>query len=278
MGSSRLSEALRHLAGGLQAVAINREENSRIEGQRQFQREIQESSQQFQQRMQELQMAHGETMLTKQQDFSRSEREAGQLFDMEKFKMEQGAVNARHAQSMSAQWAQIKQSAANMQDQIKDRNLQRQLKVYEVGVTTAAGQYEKVLDAMNKEAAELAKNPMLTIDPKKMQAARQELSQRYAPQIEEAAGKVQENMDAYSSAVGIDKSGFDVSTSVDSTAQMSGDGAVNRDKVAQAVDAARAQLGGAIPNEANLISGFMKAGLTRAEAVNAARQLRSAPR
>lgn len=277
MGDSRISNALKALAGGLQTIGAARREDEQIEGQRNFQKGMQESNQAFQQRLSEMQMAHQDTTLEKTQAFQSEQGDKDRLFRKEMFAAEQGAANARHAQSMAATWAGIKSAAAARTDAIEDRNLQRQLKVYEIGVTQAAGQYEKLTESMQKEMAEIAKNPMVSLDPKKMAAAKSEVEQRYAPQLTEASDKIKEGMKEYSAAVGI--SGFDVSVAVDSSAGAgqpaagAGGAAVDRDRVMQAVELARQSLGSATMDTNELTERFKRGGLSPAEAMLAARQM-----
>jgi len=287
MGDSRISNALRDLAGGLQNIAAFRADQQQKDESRKFQQAMQESSQAFSARMQEISMQHSETMLGKQQDFNAGESDKdrafrGEMFDKEQgarmkmFGMEQGAINARHAQSLGAQFEQLKQQASQVEDAKKDRDLQRQLKVYELGVSQASGQHSSLLDQMNKEMGEIAKNPMLAVDPKKLAAAKQEVSSRYAPQLQEATGKIEENIKKYAGAVGIpDFSGVTGNKDNPETKASGGMPGMDRDKVSQAVQAAQTQIGGgAMPSEQALVNGFMGKGLTRPEAIAAARQMK----
>ena len=294
----RLSNALKALGAGLTTIAAYRGAQEEKEGERAFQREMRDGQQAFQTRMMELQQAQAEKMMDKGQEFNAADREDKQLFDMELFN-KKTAIEERHfAQEMAARWAQIRASAANAgggSNAAGERQLTRQLGVYELQVKTAAGEYEGVQKAMNEEVKALADDKMLALRPEQMKAARKEIMDRYQPQLADAKTKINEGMSLYSEAVGIkakpDFSNVQSGSKEPEARRPAGDApspmaggmaatasAINEDRVTQAVRAARSQLGSSLtpatmPSELNLVAGFEKAGLTRAEAVKAARQL-----
>lgn len=284
MGSSRLSNALMALGEGLDVMAQGRFRTEERESDRAFQREMLASREALEQRMLELRQSHEVSMMDKQQTFVAGQTDKEMGFKREMFESEQAAVNARHAAGLAAEWARIRQAAASqassnaradaqLKDAKEDRDLQRQLKVYEIQVQQGQNQYNGVLEAMQKELAEAAKNPMLAADStgKKKEAERARIEAQYAPMLKEAKDEMQNGISRYSSAVGIKADFSGVESSVDSVEPTG-----MRDKVTAMSDAAMAQIGsGPVPPEQNLIAGFMKQGATRTEALAAARNVRS---
>lgn len=266
----RLSNALKVLAGGLEKIAVFRAADEEREEARAFQERLIGIQQQHSEKMLENQQAHGEAMLTKQQEFNAAQAGEDRLFRIEMFDRENAAQERRFAQQMAATWASIRQSGANAaaarEDAAEERNLSRQLKVYEFGVNQASTEYQGAVEQMQKEMAEVAKNPMISIDPEKMQAAKLEITERYRPILTEAKEKITENMKGYAEAVGMpQKADF-------SDVQSGSDRAI----ITRAVAATKAQLGNSPPPpEANLIAGYKRSGLSDQQARAAARMFLS---
>lgn len=293
----RLSNALKALGSGLMTIAAYRGAKEEREGEQAFQREMRDSQNSFQTRLLELQQAHGEKMMDKGQEFNVSDREDRQLFDMDLFN-KKVAIEERHfAQEMAARWASIRASAASAGgggNAANERQLTRQLGVYEMQIKNAAGEYEGLQKMMNEEIKAVSEDKMLALRPEQLKAAKAAVLERYQPQLKEAKAKIDEGMTTYASAVGLppkEKSGAmsGVITGSSDPVPTKGRGgagggmpapaaAIDEDRIASAVSAARTQLGssltpGTMPSEANLVAGFEKAGLSRAEAIRAARQL-----
>lgn len=286
MGSQRISDMLKSLSGGLSVLAGAARQDEVLEGERNFQRERDDARNAFAERIQQLRMEHDDSQLASQQAFASGESEKdrafkGEMFDKEQgarmkmFQMEQGAINARAQAGLAAEWARIKQAGAQLASAAEDRKLERQLKVYEVQVNQGQSKYNSVMESMQKEIENLSKNNMLMADStgKKMDAARAKITEQYAPLLSEARADMTSAIDGYSKAVGL-KADF---SDVHGTPGLEGtEPAMRSDRITAAVEATKAKIGsGPMPPEANLIAGYMKIGMTRAEAMATARRVRS---
>lgn len=290
MASNRLSNALSALGEGLSTIAKYRGAKEEIAEQRAHEDKVRASQNAFQERLLGLGQAHSEKMLGKQQEFSRSEREAGQLFEMDKFNAQMAQSERHFAAEMSARWAGIKQAGASQADARSDRDLSRKLKVFELGMSTAASQYESTIKQMQEEMGALAKDPMLKMDPKQLQAAQEEVRERYSGQLREHESAIDENMGGYAELVGMGKGKVDIGpmqfSEVESGSQSSApasasggqagsSGGVDRTKVAEAVENARSQLGAAANYpDSKLKAAFIASGLNDQEAALAVRQMK----
>lgn len=305
---NRLSNALSVLGHGLSTIAQVRGLREEREEERAYQDKVRASQNAFQERLTNLGMQHDRTMMKEGQAFQTSERESTQLFEMKKFNAELAAQEARHAEEMAARWAGIKQSAANAaaaradsknarEDAKAQMRTERQLKVYEMGMTTAAGQYQATVEAMQKELETLAKDDMLKLNPGALKEAENAVRERYSGQLKEARAEMDDNMASYADMVGVGEgkvkigpmtpvagseggAGEAQSPPLASPSPNVGSGAqsVDREKVDMAVAAATNQIGASgsnMPSESQMRERFVAAGLNEQEAKLAARKLLS---
>lgn len=288
---NRLSNALAVLGQGLSTIAQVRGLREERAEERAYQDKVLASQQAFQERLTQLGMQHDRSMMKEGQQFQSSERQASQLFEMEKFNKQMAAEERRHAAEMSARWASIKESAAARSqarsDAKSDARLSRQLKVYELGMTTAANQYQATAEAMQDELATLAKDDMLKLDQNALQAAQQAVRERYSGQLQEARAAIDDNMASYADSVGVGKGKVTIgpmtpaggaspepAAAPQSPNTGGGGGQVDREKVAAAVEQARDSLGADFQaSPAKLEQAFIAYGLNDQEAKLAARQM-----
>lgn len=295
---NQLSNALARLGEGLSTIAMYRAGKEEKQEERAYQQQMMEGQRAFQERLLDLQQAQGEKMFSMEREFRTAEREDKQKFDIDMFEKTSAIQKDQFAQEMAARWAGIRAqaaAAARSGSGANERQLTRQLGVYEKQIELAAGEYSGVREAMNEELKELGKDKMLSMRPKQMQAAKDAVMSRYTPQLQEIKSKIDKGMETYASAVGIEpKADFSaVSARSSSTAHDGGQAqpgmsggmaatgtAMNEERITQAVEAAMPQLRlGTLPPERDLVAGFIKAGLSKAEAVKAARMAqRQAPR
>lgn len=294
MGSSRVSNALAALSDGLTKIANYRGAKEEKAEERAYQNERDESNRVFQTTLAERGYKHSSDMADKTMAHSSAEAKLGRehaeiMFD----KQEQGQ-NARHAQSLGVQMAGIRAAAARAAKQDGNDHLKEKLRVHELTVATANGQYNATIEAMNKEIAAIDKDEMIRGEAKKT-AAKERVTAQYKPLFEEQRKAIDAGMDEMKYELGmkadfrqssaeVDTTGKKVdgpaspASTVDATGPTGNAGSVGADKIDQAVEAMLAQLSNVgnigMPTEQALVNGFMESGMPRADAVVAARKVR----
>lgn len=303
MGSKRAYDALMALSGGLQTVANYRGAKQEKEEERAYQKERDEANQRFSMTMAEKQMAHSssENQLTREHQSSESELSRKQA--MEIYRMQEGAATARHNSSMAASARQFAAAEKRAIAAEGRQAVQDKLRIHELGFTSAAGQYNAVVKAQEEALAEIDKNERLTRQADK-DAAKAAIKQQYEIPLAKARTQMDASFGKMEVAVGLKKEpagkvevgpmqfgdptepGAAAAPSAGGAAGVGqagapgggapGEGPVNSAKVDAAVNAALAQLrasGEAPPSEKTLAAGFFESGMSRQDAVMAARKV-----
>lgn len=201
MSNNRLRNALQALSGGLTTIAQYRGMKEEKAEEREFQTETLERQQAFQERLAGKQMDHQSALQEKGFEHQSAEGEKDRLFRTDIAKMEMDSAERRHAQSMSAQYAGLRQQAEQFAAGREDKGLDRQLKVYEMGVEGAADQYTQLVKAMQGEMTAVAKDTMI-IGEERKKAAADAIRESYAPQLAAAREEIDNNMRGYAEVVG----------------------------------------------------------------------------
>lgn len=284
MSNNRLRAALQALSGGLTTIASYRAHQDEKAEERAFQTETQERQQAFQERLVGKQMEHQSMEADKTRQHASAEGEKDRLFRMDLSKMEMESAERRHAQSMSVQYASLKQQAEQFTASREDKGLDRQLKVHEMQVENAADQYTQLIKAMQEELKALSGDMMLSVNAEQRKAAEDAVRARYAPELAAAREEIDAGMRGYAGTVGVElpskaeppgatSGGGEDSAPATDSVPSSGEQEVNGEKVRRAVAAYLREMPAAAKVEpARLKQAFIEYGLNEAEAAEAARK------
>ena len=202
MSNSRLHAALKALSGGLTTIANYRAHRDEKAEDRAFQTETLERQQAFQERLSTMQMEHQSAEGEKSRQHASAEADKTREHSLELFKLQDASANARHAQSMGAQYAQIQLAREQLQATTEDRKLGRKLGVAETAVKTLAEQRDSLVETMNEE---IKTSTEKVHDPAQRQQVASDIRERYNTDIQKIDQKLKVELDDYASLVGMGK-------------------------------------------------------------------------
>lgn len=289
---NKLSNALNTLAGGLETIAAYRGAREEKEETRRWQKEMQDSQNAFQVKLSDT---------ANQRDIDREKRgdtrqdtlRAQDLVIRTDERKQDAAIRAHEFKVSTGLQLQAINATRAAQVGSGERADARKLGAIELRIKMGSGTLDTLQKSLNEELSDNRKDPMLKHDPAARKVADDAAKASYAPQMEAAMDSISRDLYRYEEAVGLPVSFSGVKTghSKDAapapamTEKMNlnaagGGGAGKMDDagIRARVDAAFGQLGprpslSTVPSEAVLVDGFVKSGLSRAEAVKATRML-----
>lgn len=177
------SEGLGRLGQGLGTMANYAAQKEATEAQRYAEERRDAANRAFQERIIGLQQQHGKEMMQGQQEFQAGESALNREQQAGQFEIAQGNVLKMHQASMGVQQAQLAATNAAREQQVKDSATQRQLTVLTLGMNAATNEKNTLLTQMQKEYAELSKNPQYQFNAEALQEAQSQISTRYADKL-----------------------------------------------------------------------------------------------